>query len=79
MLEYHTEESFPNLMDVVGHFTEGRRVYREGDFKKARSWFEKALAGDPADKPSQMYIDRCNHLTEAPPADWDGVWVTKEK
>jgi adenylate cyclase len=79
VLDYHTDESFPNLMDVVGHFTEGRRIYREGNFAKANTWFQKALAGNPADKPSQMYIDRCKHLIEEPPKDWDGVWVMKGK
>ena len=35
VLDYHTDETFPNLMDVVNHFSEGRKHYRAGDWDKA--------------------------------------------
>jgi len=79
VLDFHTESSFPNMMDVFGYFAEGLRRYRAGDFKAAVTQFERALAKNPMDRLSQSYIERCRHLMEFPPIDWTGVWVMKEK
>lgn len=80
VLEYHTDKSFPNLMDVVGYFKEGLHHYRKANWTKAIGNFEEALKLHPKDRLSEIYIDRCQHLIEQPPADdWDGVWVMKEK
>ena len=32
VLDYHNDKTFPNLMDVVNHFNEGRKKYKIGDF-----------------------------------------------
>jgi adenylate cyclase len=80
VLDHHTDESFPNLMDVVSYFNEGMRHYRAGKFTNAIAQFEKALASHPRDKLSTAYIERCNHLINRPPdADWNGVWVMTQK
>jgi adenylate cyclase len=80
VLDHHTEESFPNLMDVVSYFNEGMRHYRAAKFSNAITQFEKALACHPKDKLSTTYIERCRHLLDHPPrGDWQGVWVMKEK
>ena len=79
VLDFHTESSFPNMMDVFGYFAEGLRRYRAGEFKAAVIQFERALAKNPMDRLSQSYIERCRHLMEFPPIDWTGVWVMKEK
>jgi len=79
VLDYPTEESFPNLMDVVGLFTEGRKRYREGDFEKAIGYFEKALQAHPEDALSETYIERCRTLLSEPPEEWRGVWVMTTK
>ena len=79
VLDFHTEASFPNMMDVFGYFAEGLRRYRAGEFKAAITQFERALTKNPMDKLSQTYIQRCRHLMEFPPADWAGVWVMTEK
>jgi adenylate cyclase len=80
VLDHHTEDSFPNLMDVVSYFNEGMRNYRAAKFSNAIAQFEKALACHPRDKLSITYIDRCRHLIECPPADdWNGVWVMTQK
>jgi adenylate cyclase len=80
VLDHHTEESFPNLMDVVSYFNEGMRNYRAGKFTNAIAQFEKALARHPRDKLSTTYIERCRHLMGHPPdTDWNGVWVMTEK
>ncbi len=80
VLDHHTEESFPNLMDVVSYFNEGMRHYRAAKFSNAITQFEKALACHPKDKLSTTYIERCRYLMDhAPLGDWQGVWVMKEK
>ena len=79
VLDYHTEETFPNLMDTVNYFNEGVRLYRQGNWEKAISSFHETLKANPADKLSETYIERCNHLKAEPPKDWDGVWVMTSK
>ena len=80
VLEHHTDESFPNLMDVCRAFAEGLREYRSGHFTDAIAEFERALEANPNDHLSQTYIDRCRYLMAHPPeGEWNGVWVMKEK
>jgi adenylate cyclase len=80
VLDHHTDESFPNLMDVVSYFNEGMRHYRAARFSNAITQFEKAVDCHPKDSLSTTYIERCRHLLENPPPDdWDGVWVMTHK
>ena len=80
VLDFHTEETFPNLMEVVSQFNSGIEHYRKGEWGKATSAFEKALANNRNDKVSQMYIDRCETLKNQDLGDdWNGVWVMKTK
>ena len=79
VLDYHNETTFPNLMDVVNHFNEGRKSYRTGNFQKAIRSFTECLKGNKDDKLSQTYIERCNFLIKDNPKDWNGVWVMKSK
>ena len=49
-----------------------------------RNWtarlFGECLAINPNDKPSQLYVERAEHLKENPPPDdWAGVWVMTSK
>ena len=79
VLDYHTNETFPHLMEVVSHFKDGRSYYREGAWDKAIEAFSQALKLNPQDKLSQTYIDRCNQLKEKPPGEWNGVWIMTSK
>ncbi|MBF0401897.1 MAG: GAF domain-containing protein [Magnetococcales bacterium] len=80
VLDYHTEETFPNLMEVVNHFGSGIQHYRAGRFEAGIHAFTEALRRNPNDKLSQSYIDRCNHMIAHPPeGPWDGVWVMTSK
>ncbi len=79
VLDYHTDESFPNLMDVVNHFREGRKHYRAGHWDKAVRAFEECLKANANDKLSKVYIERCATLKADPPKDWDGVWRLTSK
>jgi adenylate cyclase len=79
VLDYHTDESFPCLAEAVGHFQEGRKAYRAGDFAKACRSFAEAQRLNPADKLCGMYIERCGALSAACPEHWDGVWTMTSK
>jgi adenylate cyclase len=80
VLDYHNDESYPNLMDNVNYFNEGVKLYRSGDWDKAVSSFDEAIKANPSDKLATTYIERCEHLKEEPPAgEWDGVWVMTSK
>jgi adenylate cyclase len=79
VLDYHSDESFPNLMEVAGHFREGRKHFGAGNWDKAINSFRQALAAHPKDKLSDIYIERCEYMKENPPDDWDGVWKLESK
>ncbi len=80
VLDYHTPESFPNMMEVLGNFTEGLMRYRAGGWDDAIAGFTKALHYNPKDTLSQTYIERCEFLKANPPeGEWDGVWVMTDK
>lgn len=80
VLDYHTDETFPNLMDVVNHFREGRSHYGKGAWSKAMDSFNQCLELNPSDTLSQIFIDRCQYLQENPPAtEWNGVWTMVSK
>ncbi len=79
VLDYHNDGTFPNLMDVVNHFNEGRKRYKEGDFKNSIISFQECLKANQDDALSNTYIDRCNQLIEENPSDWKGIWVMKSK
>lgn len=80
VLDYHSASSFPNLTDVVNQFNDGIAAYRAQNFAKAIERFERCVALNPADKLAQTYIERCQILgANPPPADWDAVWIMKDK
>lgn len=80
ILDYHTDETYPNLMDNVGYFNEAVKQYRGGNWEKAISNFEEALKATPSDKLATTYIERCQHLRDDPPeGEWDGVWIMTSK
>jgi hypothetical protein len=65
---------------ILSLFLEGRKQYKLMDFAKARECFGKALAIDPNDGPSKVFLERCDYYMENPPADdWDGVFIMKTK
>ena len=80
VLDYHTPESFPNVMEVVSYFKDGREQYKNGRWEKAIRSFQEALALNSGDKLSMMYVDRCRQLKSNPPSgEWRGVWKMTSK
>jgi adenylate cyclase len=80
VLDYHSEQSFPNMLEAVNYFKGGLAYYRKGQWDKAIETFRGAMALNPQDKLPQIYIDRCEHLKAEPPGDdWKGIWVMKTK
>jgi len=61
-------------------FEDGLKLYRMKEFAKAQEIFGKVMEISPNDRPSQIFIERCKNLIDAPPpANWDGVFRMKEK
>ena len=80
VLDYHTEGTFPQIVEVLGLFKDGLDSYRARRWDQAIKLFSKAVALNPNDKPSQLYIERAEHLkANPPPDDWTGVWVMESK
>jgi len=79
VLDYHTDETFPNLMEAVNYFAEGRKHYHGGNWDKAVLSFKEVLKANPNDQLCNTYIERCHHLKQEDPNDWKGVWVMKSK
>ena len=79
VLDYHDDQTFPNLSDSVHAFRDGIAEYRRGDWDQAVQSFTGALEANPADTLASTYITRCEQLRADPPADWDGVWAMTSK
>jgi adenylate cyclase len=80
VLDYYTEGTYPNLMEVVSHFRDGLALYRRREWDRAIARFDGALRLNPDEKLCGMYIERCVRFREEPPGDdWDGGWIMKTK
>jgi adenylate cyclase len=80
VMDYHTDETFPNLRECLECFKDGLGLYRAQDWKRADEAFRRVLSQNPNDAPSQAYLKRIGYMLEHPPGpDWDGVWVMKTK
>jgi len=80
VLDYFTEETYPNLMEVVNHFRDGLALYRRREWNRAIAKFDEALRLNPNEKLCRMYVERCIRFREEPPGDdWDGGWIMKTK
>jgi adenylate cyclase len=80
ILDHHTEQTFPNLPEVLDHYKNGLLYYRKQQWEKAARSFNEALELNPHDKLSRIYTDRIHYLQAHPPKEgWDGVWVMHSK
>ncbi|MCX7816801.1 MAG: GAF domain-containing protein [Syntrophales bacterium] len=80
VLDYHTENSFPNMMNAIAYFHDGLKLYRKKAWDKAIDAFAEASHLVPTDQLSRVYIDRCLYFKQHPPGeDWDGIWIMDDK
>ena len=78
VLDHHTAETFPNLDVVASAFAEGVGNYRKQSWDRAAKCFSSALSAYPGDRPSRLYLERCEVYRSDPPrGDWDGVWTVQ--
>jgi two-component system sensor histidine kinase ChiS len=67
-------------IQTVPIFEEGLEQYCRGNFANAKVCFEEIVTLNPADKPSQLYLERIEALLEnSIPANWNGVWKFTQK
>ncbi len=65
---------------VVSLYLEGLAAYKKRNFAAAKDRFQAALAVDPCDGPSKVYVQRAEEYRQTPPPpEWDGVYVLKSK
>jgi adenylate cyclase len=78
---YEPLEGLSRLDDAAAaSFGVALGLYRQRDWEKARAGFMTVLDAAPEDKPSKIYIERCEYFMQnPPPADWDGVFNRAEK
>lgn len=80
ILDYHTDETYPNLIDALGYFRNALTKYRQRKWQDAIHLLDEVLALNPNDKPAQLYIERSRYFIDHPPGDdWNGVWVMESK
>lgn len=61
-------------------FGEALMHYRSREWDKALTGFKSVLEEVPEDKPSKIYIERCEYFKLTPPSpEWDGVFNRAEK
>jgi adenylate cyclase len=64
----------------LARFHAGLQHYRQREWVLAQDEFSALLVELPDDKPSQLYVGRCDYFITQPPAeDWDGVFNRAEK
>ncbi len=62
------------------HFDAGVRAYRARQWEEAISCFMQVLNLAPEDKPTKVYVQRCQEYQQIAPAqDWDGVYNLTSK
>ena len=80
VLDFHNDDSYPNLVDALGVFNDGYRSWNEGKWDQAIKLFKNVQKINPNDKAAQLYLDRCDHMKKNPPkGTWDGIWVMTSK
>lgn len=65
---------------LLAAFERGLASYRVRDWDGAETAFRACLEIIPADRPSQVFLERIDAFRREPPAeDWDGVWIALSK
>jgi adenylate cyclase len=64
---------------LLAVFAQGLAAYRAARFQEALQIFEEIVAGYPNDGPAKLFAQRCRMYLQAPPPQWDGVFVATSK
>ena len=80
LLDYHTDDSYPNMIEALQVFRDAMECYRAARWDQGRKLFEQVLGLNPGDKCAKLYVERCDHLkANIDPETWDGIWVLTSK
>jgi len=80
VLDFHDDNSYPNMIEALGNFNDGYRAWNDGKWDQAIKLFNSVKKINPEDKAAQLYLDRCDYMKKNPPKkEWDGVWVMTSK
>ena len=80
VLDFHDDDSYPNMIEALGNFNDGYRAWNDGKWDQAIKLFNSVKKINPEDKAAQLYLDRCDYMKKNPPKkEWDGVWVMTSK
>lgn len=67
------------MVSYLERYERALAAYVRGEFSEASSQFREVLEIKPDDPVANVYFERCAELAEAPPEEWDGVFVMKTK
>jgi adenylate cyclase len=67
------------VLDARADYESALDAYFAGDFEQAAGLFAEASRLRPDDLAATMMSERCRTLAAAPPAEWDGIHVMREK
>jgi adenylate cyclase len=80
VLDYHTDETFPNLRECLECFRAGLVAYRKREWDRADSALQAAIQANPDDGLAKIYMKRVAKMRANPPGEaWNGVWVMDHK
>jgi len=70
----------PKTAMAMADFQAGLVLYRARKWSEAKEKFQSAIDKKGGDRPSEVYIARCEQFEDSPPGpDWDGVFTMKTK
>ena len=79
VLSYHTDESFPNMDQVLAAYDHGMACQQAQDWAGAADAFSHALHLNPADRPSELMLERTRAAMRTPEGQaWGPPWQTAE-
>jgi adenylate cyclase len=69
----------PHSRELFRQFADGLAHYREARWNHAAAAFAQALAIDPQDGPSKLFLARTEKYRQHAPHHWDGVHIMTSK
>jgi adenylate cyclase len=80
VLDGRDNDEYPRAESLIDAFETGLHRYRERRWTDAVQSFREALKIWPGDRPSSLFLGRCELYQKQPPAEgWDGVWTMTAK